>query len=222
MYMFHEVFNLYFPIGFYVAETHSRLLPMDVWGPIFWCLFTYEMYQRKIFITIWEHWKILLVKILLYSNSLHQQYILYKSADPSLTKHKTLHLFGGKFTNCLILQELWLINWGWLRVQNKYTKNTLIRWRDIQKCTIFWVSKHVFIIIICIRMLWIIYCVVLQFTHLSSNCFESVFVCTDKKVTTPLLFHMSVSIHKITSLFGKYLVSLITPYWCDCKVKCIG
>ncbi|XP_071129356.1 heparan-alpha-glucosaminide N-acetyltransferase-like isoform X5 [Mytilus edulis] len=51
-YMFHETFQTYFPVGFYVSETHSRLLPMDVWGFLFWCYFTYEMHERKIFVTI--------------------------------------------------------------------------------------------------------------------------------------------------------------------------
>ncbi|XP_053393211.1 heparan-alpha-glucosaminide N-acetyltransferase-like isoform X2 [Mercenaria mercenaria] len=53
MYVAHLVFQPYFPVSFYVEETsHWAQLAMNLWGPSFWCLFTYKMFHDKIFISI--------------------------------------------------------------------------------------------------------------------------------------------------------------------------
>ena len=51
-YIAHETLSNHFPVTFYVDENHWQQLALDLWGPIFWCLITFIMFKKKIFIAI--------------------------------------------------------------------------------------------------------------------------------------------------------------------------
>lgn len=52
MYIAHTTYQNYFPVGWKVEENHTQQLALHLWGPAFFCLFTYMMHRKKIYITI--------------------------------------------------------------------------------------------------------------------------------------------------------------------------
>ncbi|XP_061196047.1 heparan-alpha-glucosaminide N-acetyltransferase-like isoform X2 [Saccostrea echinata] len=52
MYIAHTTYQNFFPVGWKVDENHWQLLALHLWGPAFFCLFTYMMHCKKIYIAI--------------------------------------------------------------------------------------------------------------------------------------------------------------------------
>lgn len=52
MYIAHETYRTFFPVGWKVEDNHWQLLALHLWGPAFFCLFTYMMHRKKIYISI--------------------------------------------------------------------------------------------------------------------------------------------------------------------------
>jgi len=52
IYVCHEVFRVYFPIQFHVADTHAAYLAVDVWATAFWVGVATYLYYKNIFIAI--------------------------------------------------------------------------------------------------------------------------------------------------------------------------
>jgi len=50
MYTFHECLSNVFPVSFHMEKTHAQQLVVNLWGPVFWCAFTFMMFEMDIFI----------------------------------------------------------------------------------------------------------------------------------------------------------------------------
>jgi len=52
IYLCHEVFRDYFPVQFYVANSHAAHLAVDIWGTAVWLCAAAYLYYKNIFIAI--------------------------------------------------------------------------------------------------------------------------------------------------------------------------
>ncbi|XP_048758557.2 heparan-alpha-glucosaminide N-acetyltransferase-like isoform X1 [Ostrea edulis] len=52
LYMGHEVLHHHFPLSWSVAHKHSNILPMDLWGTVFWVLVALVLYKKRLYFSV--------------------------------------------------------------------------------------------------------------------------------------------------------------------------
>ncbi|XP_064638984.1 heparan-alpha-glucosaminide N-acetyltransferase-like [Lineus longissimus] len=52
LYLCHEIFRDYFPVSFWVPDTHPARLAMNLWSTVFWVIVSVYLHSQKIFLSL--------------------------------------------------------------------------------------------------------------------------------------------------------------------------